>query len=205
MCGIVGFVSAQGAAPPDPSRLGDAVVALAHRGPNDSGTHVSDVVALGNTRLSIIDLEHGHQPIWNEDGSVVVVYNGEIWNFRALRAELARFGHRFATGTDTEVLVHGYEEWGSRLAQRLDGMFALAIWDEARSSLYLARDRLGKKPLYMAHTEDGLAFGSDARSVLLVTGRRPEIATELVPEYLFQRYLVSPKTLFKGIERVPPA
>jgi len=204
MCGIVGFVSARGAAPPDPLRLRDAVLALAHRGPNGSGTHESNVAALGNTRLSIIDLERGRQPMTNEDGSIIVVYNGEIWNYRALRSELVQLGHRFATESDTEVLVHGFEEWGLRLAERLDGMFAFAIWDEARATVYLARDRLGKKPLYIGHTEDGLAFGSDARSVLLVTGRRPEIAIERVPEYLFQRYLVSPRTLFAGIERVPP-
>ncbi|MBA3374986.1 MAG: asparagine synthase (glutamine-hydrolyzing) [Actinobacteria bacterium] len=205
VCGIAGFVAARSAAPPEASRLRSAIEALAHRGPNDSGLFESDAVALGSTRLSIIDLEGGAQPMTSEDGSVVVVYNGEIWNYRALRAELADCGHRLETNSDTEVLVHGYEEWGSDLVDHLDGMFAFAVWDSRRERLLLARDRLGKKPVYVRLTERGLAFGSDARSVFLVTGDRPEIAKENVAEYLFQRYLVSPSTLFAGVERLPPA
>jgi len=141
----------------------------------------------------------------NADGSVVVVYNGEIWNYRALHAELTALGHRFKSQSDTEVLVHGYVEWGEDLVRHLDGMFAFAVWDVKRQRLLLARDRLGKKPLYIRLTEQGLAFGSDARSTFLVSGDRPEIATENVAEYLFQRYLVAPRTLFSGVERLPPA
>ena len=205
MCGIVGFVAARGAAPPDPSGLRDAVVALRHRGPIESGTYEAGGALLGSTRLSIIDIDGGSQPMRNEDGSVVVIYNGEIWNYRALRDELSDRGHRFVTASDTEVLVHGYEEWGERLTDRLDGMFAFAVWDTQRERLFLARDRLGKKPLYLQATQRGLAFGSDARSVFLVSGAQPEIAKEHVAEYLFQRYLVSPKTLFTGVERLAPA
>ena len=205
MCGIVGFISARGFATPDSSGLRDAVLALAHRGPNESGTYESDGVLLGNTRLSIIDIDGGSQPMRNEDGSVVVVYNGEIWNYLALRHELGGHGHRFVTRSDTEVLVHGYEEWGDKLTDHLDGMFAFAIWDSSRERLHLGRDRFGKKPLYVRQTEQGLAFGSDARSLFLITGDRPEIAKEHVAEYIFQRYVVSPRTLFSRVERVPPA
>jgi asparagine synthase (glutamine-hydrolysing) len=157
------------------------------------------------TRLSIIDLAGGHQPMTSRDGSVVVVYNGEIWNYRALRDELSARGHGFTTRSDTEVLVHGYQEWGEDLVKRLDGMFAFAIWDVPRERLVLGRDRLGKKPLYVRLTQGGLAFGSEARSVFLVTGDTPELARENVAEYLFQRYVVSPRTLFAGVERLPPA
>ena len=204
MCGIVGFIAARGTAPPDSSKLGEAVLALAHRGPSASGTYESEAAALGSTRLSIIDLAGGNQPMWNEDRSLVVVYNGEIWNHCELRDDLVRRGHRFANRSDTEVLLHAYEEWGSSMTEQLDGMFAFGIWDTRREELFLARDRLGKKPLYLSHTERGVAFGSDARSVLIVTGMRPAIAEEGVGEYLFQRYLVAPRTLFSGIDRVPP-
>jgi asparagine synthase (glutamine-hydrolysing) len=205
MCGIVGFVAARDAQPPDPSGLHDAVLALRHRGPNESGTYVAGPVLLGNTRLSIIDLTGGSQPMSNEDGSIVVVYNGEIWNYRPLRDELASLGHVFATESDTEVLVHGFEEWGEELVEHLDGMFAFAAWDARRESLFLARDRFGKKPLYVQTSKRGVAFGSDARSVFLVSGTRPEIAREHVGEYLFQRYVVSPRTLFAGVDRLAPA
>ena len=205
MCGIVGFVRARGASPPDRGGLHDAVAALAHRGPDQSGTYESEGVGLGFTRLSIIDLDGGGQPMKNEDGSVVAVYNGEIWNHNALRDDLTRCGHRFSSRSDTEVLVHGYEEWGADLTQHLDGMFAFAIWDVRSEVLLLARDRFGKKPLYIQQNENGVAFGSDARSVFLVTGERPQINETMVAEYLFQRYVVSPQTLFAGVNRLPPA
>jgi asparagine synthase (glutamine-hydrolysing) len=205
MCGIVGYVAARAATRPEVSGLHDAVLALRHRGPSESGTHVSDRVLLGNTRLSIIDLAGGSQPMANEDGSVVVVYNGEIWNYKALRARLTQLGHRFATESDTEVLVHGYEEWGDSLPEHLNGMFAFGLWDASRERLLVARDRLGKKPLYYRRTAAGLAFGSDARSTYLVAGAKPEIAEQNVAEYVFQRYVVSPQTLFADVQRLPPA
>jgi asparagine synthase (glutamine-hydrolysing) len=202
MCGIVGYVAVRDGPMPDAKGLRDAVEALHHRGPDLAETFVGRGVALGFTRLSIIDIEGGSQPMANEDGSVVVVYNGEIWNYRALQEELRGLGHRFWSRCDTEVLVHGYEEWGEALTERIDGMFAFAIWDAARERVFLARDRIGKKPLYLLETPAGLAFGSDARSALLVAGARPQLAREHVAEYLFQRYVVSPRSLFAGVERL---
>ena len=204
MCGLVGIVAARGAEAPNPARLEQAVRALAHRGPDESGYYVNGPAALGSTRLSIIDLEHGSQPMASEDGSVVAVHNGEIWNHEELRRELTSVGHRFRTRSDTEVLVHGFEEWGESLISRMNGMFACAIWDSRAERLLLARDRIGKKPLYLARGESGLVFGSDARSVLIVAGLRPELETDHLAEFLFQRYVGAPRTLFKGVEKLPP-
>jgi asparagine synthase (glutamine-hydrolysing) len=204
MCGIVGLVAARGEPPAPSERVERAVHALRHRGPDAAGHELIGAAALGHTRLAIIDPEQGRQPMRNEDGSVVAVYNGEIWNHRDLRRELEAAGHVFRTHADTEVLVHGFEEWGERLPERLDGMFAFAIWDARRERLLVARDRLGKKPLFIARMSEGLAFGSDARSVLLVSGLRPELDVERLPAFLFQRYVSAPQTMFSGIDKVPP-
>jgi asparagine synthase (glutamine-hydrolysing) len=204
MCGIVGAALAPDSKGPDRYLLEQAVSALRHRGPDDSSIHMSPGICLGHTRLSIIDLEHGSQPMTNEDGSVLTIYNGEIWNFEALRRELTSAGHRFRTRSDTEVLVHGYEEWGDTLPSRLHGMFAFAVWDARNEHLLLARDRIGKKPLFFTRTRDGLTFGSDARSVLIVSGTDPELDRDMAAEYLFQRYVCAPRTLFKGVEKLPP-
>jgi asparagine synthase (glutamine-hydrolysing) len=204
MCGIVGIAAAADAAPPAAEAVERAVAALRHRGPDGSGVHLDDRVALGHTRLSIIDVEGGAQPLANEDGSVWTVFNGEIWNHERLRSELETAGHRFRTRCDTEVLVHGWEEWGEGLLKRIDGMFAFAVWDGRTRQLVLARDRAGKKPLYVAETEHGVAFGSDARAVAIVSGREPAVDPEAVAAHLFQRYTVSPRTLFLGIERLEP-
>lgn len=203
MCGIVGMLVAAGAHPPERTRLAQAVGAMRHRGPDGSGMHVDGAVALGHTRLSIIDVEGGAQPLANEDGSVLTVFNGEIWNHRELRRDLERAGHTFRTRCDTEVLVHGYEEWGDDLPVRLDGMFAFAIWDSVRGRLLLARDRAGKKPLYVHMTPGGLSFGSDARAALLVAGTAPRPDPDGVAAFLFQRYSVAPRTMFAGVERLP--
>jgi asparagine synthase (glutamine-hydrolysing) len=204
MCGLAGIATARGVPPPDRGRLERAVRALRHRGPDGEAVHLADGIAFAHTRLSIIDVARGSQPMANEDGSVLVVYNGEIWNHELLRTQLESAGHRFRTRADTEVLVHGYEEWGEELLPRLNGMFAFALWDERAGRLLLARDRLGKKPLYLALTGEGLVFGSDARAVLLVGELRPEVERKLVPEFLFQRYVGAPRTLFRGVEKLPP-
>ncbi|MEZ5099307.1 MAG: asparagine synthase (glutamine-hydrolyzing) [Thermoleophilia bacterium] len=204
MCGIAGMVARRGSGPPGRARLDAAIAALRHRGPDGSGAHLDGPCLLGHTRLSIIDLAGGAQPLGNEDGTVVVSFNGEIWNHVDLRRELEAAGHAFRTRSDTEVLVHGFEEWGDGLLERLNGMFAFAVWDGRHGRLLLARDRVGKKPLYLVETPDGLAFGSDARTALLVGGVEPRIDASLVPQYLFQRYVVSPGTLLAGVRKLRP-
>ena len=204
MCGLCGVVSAQGSPPPERAGLEKAVAALRHRGPDGNGIYEDGRALLGHTRLSIIDLETGDQPMTNEDGRIAVIFNGEIWNHVALRNQLARAGHEFRSRADTEVLVHGWEEWGGDLLTRLDGMYAFALWDGDAEVLVLGRDRTGKKPMYYCKTPGGIAFGSDARSVLLISGRQPELATEHFFEFLFQRYVTTPHSLFRGIERLEP-
>src|SRR4051812_41308649 len=149
MCGIAGILGSE-QRPPDPAVLAAMCDKLRHRGPDDEGFYCRGPVALGQRRLSIIDLSTGHQPLGNEDGMVWVTFNGEIYNFEELRLELERRGHRFATHSDTEVIVHAYEEYGANCVQHFRGMFAFAVWDEKRQSLFLARDRVGKKPLFYA-------------------------------------------------------
>ena len=148
---------------------------IVHRGPDGEGRLDRPGLALGMRRLAIIDLAGGDQPIFNEDGSVAVVFNGEIYNFRELRADLERRGHRFATRSDTEVLVHGYEQWGDEMLHRLVGMFAFALWDENRRRLLVARDRFGKKPLYYSHRGGEVVFGSEIKALLAQVS--PRIST----------------------------
>ncbi|HEY4937871.1 MAG TPA: asparagine synthetase B, partial [Actinomycetota bacterium] len=152
MCGIAGYA---GSNPPDAATLRRMCDALVHRGPDQDGYLLGDHVALGMRRLSIIGVESGRQPIYNEDRTIAVVYNGEVYNFTELRAELEGRGHRFATATDTECIVHLYEEHGERCVEHLRGMFAFALWDERRQRLLLARDRVGKKPLLYRATPEG--------------------------------------------------
>jgi asparagine synthase (glutamine-hydrolysing) len=162
MCGIAGILRWDGG-PASAGEVHAMCEAIVHRGPDDEGLFVGDGVALGMRRLSIIDVAGGHQPIGNEDGSVVVVFNGEIYNYRELRAELMARGHNFSTTTDTEVIVHLYEEYGRAVTDYLRGMFAFALWDARKRELLLARDRLGIKPLFLAETSYGVAFGSELR------------------------------------------
>jgi asparagine synthase (glutamine-hydrolysing) len=172
---------------------------LVHRGPDSSGEHVDGPVALAARRLSIIDLETGDQPIGNEDGTLHVVQNGEIYNYRELRRELERGGHRFATSGDTEVLVHLYEEHGDAFAERLRGMFALAIWDARRRRLVLARDRFGIKPLYYRADAEGLVFASELRAL-----RRDEIDLDALEAFLAFNSIPAPLTIFRGTRKLPP-
>ncbi|RXK47432.1 asparagine synthase (glutamine-hydrolyzing) [Halorientalis pallida] len=199
MCGISGVVGVD-----DPSLLDEMTDCLTHRGPDSRGTYHDDGVMLGSRRLSIIDLGGGDQPIYNEDGDVVVVYNGEIYNYRQLRSALESRGHTFTTDTDTEVLVHGYEEYGRDVFERLNGMFAVALWDESAERLLLARDRAGIKPLYYAPLEDGLAFASEPKSILQGGLVAPAVDTEALTYFLQLRFSPSQTTLFQGIETVLP-
>ena len=161
MCGIAGFVLRSGEA--QVSLLAEMCARITHRGPDDEGLFVDGPCAIGMRRLSIIDLATGHQPIANEDGSLWVVFNGEIYNYQSLRAELIQQGHKFSTSSDTEVLLHLYEQYGEEGVARLRGMFAFAIWDTKRRRLFIARDRFGKKPLYFADTPHGFYFGSELK------------------------------------------
>jgi len=203
MCGIVGIAQGPGAAVAvgDVRRMADAI---RHRGPDDEGFHVSEGVVLGMRRLSIIDLAGGHQPIPNEDESVWVVCNGEIYNYRALRAELERLGHRFRTHSDVEVIVHLYEEHGLDFVTRLGGMFAIALWDVRQRRLVLVRDRFGQKPLYVAEHGGALAFASEVKALLRLPGLRAELDHEALAEYLAMGYATAPRTPFRGISKLPP-
>src|SRR5919198_3745933 len=196
MCGICGTASTRGAA--DPDRLAAMSATLVHRGPDSDGSFVDGPVGLAARRLSIIDLETGDQPIANEDATVHVVQNGEIYNYRELRAELERAGHRFRTRGDTEVLVHLYEELGDRFAERLRGMFAVAIWDARRRRLLLARDRFGIKPLYYADDRGELAFASELRAM-----PRGEIDLDALEAFLAFNSIPAPLTIFRGARKLP--
>ncbi|MFN7135062.1 MAG: asparagine synthetase B family protein, partial [Myxococcales bacterium] len=205
MCGIVGRVNAAREQAIDRPALIEATRIIAHRGPDGEGFYVKDHVGFGHRRLSIVDLAGGAQPMTNEDRSVWVVFNGEIYNHAILRAELQAKGHTFVTRSDTEVLVHGWEEWGEALPTRLRGMFGFAVWDEKGQTLFLSRDRLGKKPVYWTRTSDGaLVFGSEVKSLLAFPDVARALNADAVPLYLALRYVPGPQTMFKGIERLQP-
>lgn len=212
MCGICGLYSYGDASsgadglsePADGHLLGAMTDSLAHRGPDDAGHYVSRGLGLGFRRLSIIDVEGGHQPIHNEDGTVWVVFNGEIYNFRELRRELEAKGHVFRTRTDTEVIVHGYEEWGDDCVLRFNGMFAFAVWDGRARRLLLARDHFGVKPLYYHDDGRRLRWSSELKALLLDPAVPREVDTDALDLYLTFRFVPSPRTLFAGIKKLAP-
>jgi len=198
MCGIAGFLLNNAAVKPDIRAMCDVI---RHRGPDDEGFLEDGECTLGMRRLSIIELSTGHQPLSNEDGSVWVVFNGEIYNYRSLRQDLAARGHRFATNSDTETLVHLYEEEGVDGLPRLRGMFALAIWDKRRRRLLLARDRFGKKPLYYALSPEGLLFGSELKC-LRAAGAPLTPDPEGIRLYLQLGYIPEPWSAYQGIRKL---
>jgi asparagine synthase (glutamine-hydrolysing) len=202
MCGICGVATADGA-PPDLEVVQRMSGRLVHRGPDSDGLFHEDGVALAARRLSIIDLDGGDQPLTNEDGSVVVVQNGEIYNYRELRAELEGAGHRFATASDTEVLAHLYEEHGEGFVERLRGMFAVAVWDRKRRRLTLARDRFGIKPLYYRAAGGGLAFASELKAMLELPDLSREIDPRAVAAYLAFNSIPAPLTIFAEARKLP--
>ncbi|HEY2150032.1 MAG TPA: asparagine synthase (glutamine-hydrolyzing) [Vicinamibacterales bacterium] len=209
MCGIAGFVdSAAGteALPLDTCReqVRRMCDVIRHRGPDDEGVWAQQGVALGMRRLSIIDLTTGHQPIHNEDKTVWTVFNGEIYNFKELRRQLEAAGHRFYTATDTEVIVHAYEEWGTEAIGRLRGMFGLAIWDSNTRSLLVARDRIGIKPMYYATDRGRLYFGSELKSLLEVPGLSRDLDLEALDHYLSFLYTPRDQSIFTSISKLPP-
>ena len=206
MCGLVGIFDTRGRREISRELLTRMNETQHHRGPDECGLHVEPGLGLGHRRLSIIDLSTGQQPLYNEDRSVVVVYNGEIYNYQSLIPELTALGHRFRTRSDTEVIVHAWEAWGEACVQRFRGMFAFALWDRNRSTLFLARDRLGVKPLYYSLLPDGtFLFGSELKA-LLAHGRLPrEIDPCAVEEYFALGYVPEPRTIFRGALKLPPA
>ena len=202
MCGICGFINLKESARPSEAILKRMMDALIPRGPDDAGVYIDDIAALGHRRLSIIDLVTGHQPISSEDGSKVIIYNGEVYNFHKLKEKLLESGHRFKTHSDTEVVLHAYEEYGDKFPSYLNGMFALAIWDCRKKKLFIARDRFGKKPLYYGTFADKFIFGSELKSIL----RHPEVRRQIdlgaLQRYLAYEYVTSPQTIFKGINKL---
>jgi asparagine synthase (glutamine-hydrolysing) len=207
MCGICGVIGETRGELAE-SRLRSMLAAMIHRGPDDEGVLNKPGAVLGMRRLSIIDLAGGHQPVFNEDGSVGIVFNGEIYNFGELRASLEKCGHRFRTRSDTEVIVHAYEEWGERCVTHLRGMFAFAVWDgragEANARVLLARDRLGIKPLYYAIVDGSLLFASEVRSLLASGAVARRLARESIEAYLLFGSVVEPMTLVQGVWSLPP-
>lgn len=205
MCGIVGIAltpGATGASLEDVRRMAATII---HRGPDDDGFYSSDEVIMGMRRLSIIDLGGGHQPIANEDDSLWLVCNGEIYNHRELRTELQRAGHVFRTHSDVEVILHLYEEHGDAFLQKLSGMYAFALWDARRRRLLVVRDRLGQKPLYYHIGGGMLSFASEVKSLLAATDIRAQVDVQALQEYLSLGYAVAPRTMFKGVAKLPPA
>jgi asparagine synthase (glutamine-hydrolysing) len=204
VCGIYGAFGSDGGRPVNPDVLERMAQVLAHRGPDGVGSHLAGSFGMGMRRLSIIDLTSGDQPISNEDGTVWVVFNGEIYNYRELTVELIGRGHRFATSSDTEVLVHLYEEYGERCVEPLRGMFALAIWDEPRRELLLGRDRLGIKPLYYASTPEGFLFGSELKALIQSPWLRPRLDRRGLAAYLQYGYVPDPMSILESVAKVPP-
>lgn len=215
MCGIAGAVWYNSQAALTESVLSRMTGVLRHRGPDDEGFYVKSLpggenrppcgVALGHRRLAIIDLAGGHQPMSNEDGTRWIVFNGEIYNFRSLRRQLEEKGHQFATHSDTEVILHLYEDKGTDFLTELNGMFALALWDEPRRRLVLARDRLGEKPLVYRVEPDRLIFASELKAILEVPGIPREIDPSALDAYLLYQYVPHPMTIYRGIQKLPPA
>ena len=204
MCGICGKAALGNERPMNSIVVEHMMEALHHRGPDDKGLYRDDHASLGHRRLSIIDLNTGHQPISNEDRSIWIVYNGEIYNFKELRKQLVQQGHTFSTNTDTEVIVHLYEQYGEECVSKLRGMFAFALWDKKKKRLFLARDRVGIKPLYYVLTGDALIFASEIKALLVDPSVSREVDPEVIDTFLTHLYSPGNDTLIRGIKRLPP-
>ncbi|MGH9732652.1 MAG: asparagine synthase (glutamine-hydrolyzing) [Candidatus Acidiferrales bacterium] len=202
MCGIVGFTHRMGVV--SPQRIDSAVASLIHRGPDQQGVYRSNFISLGATRLKIIDLESGNQPMVSDDGDVVLIFNGEIYNHGELRGELEGLGHQFHSHSDTEVILHAFLQWDTKCFARLRGMFAIALWSESKKRLVLARDRMGIKPLYVCRLNDDILFGSELKAILI----HPEVNRQLSMAglncFLSMNFVPCPWTLVEGIEKLPP-
>jgi asparagine synthase (glutamine-hydrolysing) len=205
MCGITGIVDLKSRREPDRALLRRMNDLQAHRGPDGAGEHFEPGVAFGHRRLSIIDVATGQQPLFNEDHSVVVIFNGEIYNYQSLIPELQALGHTFRTRSDTEVIVHAWEAWGEKCVERFRGMFAFALWDRNSETLFLARDRLGVKPMFYALLPDGhLVFGSELKTIALNPKLDRTIDVCGVEEYFALGYVAEPRTIYKSVKKLPP-
>jgi len=204
MCGICGKFNFDRRAPVEHRELEAMAGTIRHRGPDDEGYHLDGPVGLGFRRLSIIDLSGGHQPMSDKDETTWVVFNGEIYNFPELRKELEGFGHVFRTRSDTEVIVHGYKQWGDEVLNRLNGMFGLALWDARRRRLLVARDALGIKLVYYRASGDSLWFGSEIRPVIATMEEKPEADPEALSLFLQYRFTPSPFTALRGVYKLAP-
>jgi len=205
VCGLTGIFDTRAARDIDRGALARMHASQRHRGPDEGAMHVEPGLGLGHERLSIIDVATGQQPLWNEDHTVCVIYNGEMYNYQSLVPELTALGHRFRTRSDTEVIVHAWEAWGEDCVRRFRGMFAFALWDRNRQTLFLARDRLGVKPLYYAQLPDGtVVFGSELKALLLAPGLAREIDPTAIEDYLALGYVPEPRTVFEGVHKLPP-
>lgn len=203
MCGICGIYDFRGG-PVDTDLLRRMMSVMEHRGPDGSGRFVAEGIGLGHRRLSIIDLEGGAQPMTNEEESLHIVFNGEIFNYLELREDLRKSGHRFKTRSDTEVILHGYEEWGTDCVRRFNGIFAFSLWDKKRKEVFLARDHLGVKPLYYAHLNQRLLFASEIKSLIQAKDCPREVDLESLGQLFSYRFVPSPRTLFRSIRKLPP-
>jgi asparagine synthase (glutamine-hydrolysing) len=203
MCGICGIFRFDGH-PVERATLAEMNRRIAHRGPDDDGFYLNGAVAIAMRRLSIIDVQAGHQPISNEDGDIWIVYNGEIYNHQELRRDLEARGHEYRSHSDTETIVHLYEEYGQDCVQHLRGMFAFVIWDERTRKFFGARDRLGIKPFYYLHDNDKFLFASEIKALLAHPGVNAKFNREVLPEYLAFGYVTGPETFFEGIKKLPP-
>ena len=206
MCGIAGIFDCRGRGEPDRGLLRRMTGLLAHRGPDGDGFYHAPGVGLGHRRLAIIDLAGGAQPIFNEDRTVCVVFGGEIYNFKPLMTELAALGHVFRTRCDTEVIVHAWEEWGPACLERFNGMFAFALYDERRETLFLARDRLGEKPLYYTLLTDGrVLFASELKSIACAPAIDRSLDPQAIEEFFAFGYIPDPRSIYRGVKKLPPA
>jgi asparagine synthase (glutamine-hydrolysing) len=206
MCGIAGIFDCRGRGETDRGLLCRMTGLLAHRGPDGDGFYHAPGVGLGHRRLAIIDLAGGAQPIFNEDRTVCVVFGGEIYNFQPLMAELAALGHVFRTRCDTEVIVHAWEEWGEGCLERFNGMFAFALYDERRETLFLARDRLGEKPLYYSFLADGrVLFASELKAIACVAAVDRSLDPQAIEEFFAFGYIPDPRSIYRGVKKLPPA
>src|SRR3954447_22472090 len=204
MCGIAGIVSSDRLTPGAATRASAMGNSITHRGPDEAGLYSDERAALAHRRLSIVDLSTGQQPLSNEDGTVWVVFNGEIYNHADVRADLEAHGHRYRTKSDTETIVHAYEQWGEACVHRFRGMFAFAIWDAPKRRLLLVRDRVGIKPLYWTRTPEALLFGSEIKAILASGLVEPRANQAVLPEVLSTRYTSGTETMFHGIHKLLP-